>query len=272
MVISLKKIFIIQTSACLAEIGTYPIDYIKTRMQINPQKTNSYFILRNLRKDPLQIYDGLKPALFRHCIYTMLRINIYESLRDSSKNKRGLSIGEKIMIGGISGGVAQFIASPCDLIKIRYITDINNISISRTIKQIYTEGGIQGLWRGVVPNVSRGMLVNIAELATYDHSKGFIKKSFDMKDSTPLHISASLCSGFVSSVLCTPADVIKSRIMQTNSPYKGMIDCIYKTITEEGILSLYKGFYPIWFRLAPWQLIFWVSYERLRIISGLESF
>ena len=272
MDISFKKIFLIQTSACLAEIGTYPIDYIKTRMQINSQKMDSYSILRSLKKDPLQIYDGLKPALFRHCIYTMLRINIYENLRDSSTNKNGLTIGEKFMIGGISGGVAQFIASPCDLIKIRYITDSNNISISKTIKQIYIEGGIQGLWRGVVPNVSRGMLVNIAELATYDHSKGFIKKSFDMKDSTPLHVSASLCSGLVSTIFCTPADVIKSRIMQTNSPYKGLTDCIYKTVSEEGILSMYKGFCPIWFRLAPWQLIFWVSYEKLRFISGLESF
>jgi len=270
MDISFKKIVLIQTSACLAEIGTYPIDYIKTTMQINSQKINSYSILKELKKDPLRIYDGLKPALFRHCIYTMLRINIYENLRDSSK--KDLSIMNKFMIGGISGGIAQLIASPCDLIKIRYITDVNNISISKTAKKIYLEDGIRGLWKGVVPNVSRGMLVNIAELATYDHSKGFIKKSFDMKESTQLHISASLCSGLVSTVFCTPADVIKSRMMQTNSPYNGIINCIHKTVTEEGLISLYKGFFPIWFRLAPWQLIFWVSYERLRIISGLESF
>tara|TARA_Y100001970_G_C14067794_1_gene767648 strand:- start:234 stop:1052 length:819 start_codon:yes stop_codon:yes gene_type:complete len=272
MDLSFKKIICIQTSACISETFTYPIDYIKTTMQINSQKTNSYSVLKKLQKKPLQMYDGLKPALFRHCIYTMLRINIYENLRDSSKNKKDLSITNKFMVGGVSGGVAQFIASPCDLIKIRYITNSNNISISKTIKQIYTEGGIQGLWKGVVPNVSRGMLVNIAELATYDHSKGFIKKSFDMKDSTPLHVSASLCSGLVSTIFCTPADVIKSRMMQTNSPYNGILNCIHKTVSEEGILSLYKGFFPIWFRLAPWQLIFWVSYERLRFISGLESF
>jgi len=60
--------------------------------------------------------------------------------------------------------------------------------------------------------------------------------------------------------------------MQTNSPYKGMCDCLIRTIREEGVITLYKGFYPIWFRLAPWQLIFWVSYEKLRIISGLETF
>ena len=93
-----------------------------------------------------------------------------------------------------------------------------------------------------------------------------------MKESIQLHVSASLCSGLVSTVFCTPADVIKSRMMQQNSPYKGIINCIHKTVSEESILSLYKGFFPIWFRLAPWQLIFWVSYERLRILSGLESF
>ena len=86
-----------------------------------------------------------------------------------------------------------------------------------------------------MPNVSRGMLVNIAELSTYDHSKGFIKKSFDMKESTPLHVSASLCSGLVSTIFCTPADVIKSRMMKTNSPYNGILNCIHKTVSEEGI-------------------------------------
>ena len=118
MDISLRKIFLIQCSACIAETGTYPIDYIKTRMQINSQK-NNFSLCNELRRDPLRIYDGLKPALFRHCIYTMLRINIYEHLRNSSKDNN--SMANKFMIGGLSGGLAQLVASPCDLIKIRYI-------------------------------------------------------------------------------------------------------------------------------------------------------
>ena len=28
--------------------------------------------------------------------------------------------------------------------------------------------------------------------------------------------------------------------------------------------ALYKGFMPVWLRLAPWQIIFWTSYEQLR--------
>lgn len=271
-----KKLFLIQTAACIAETTTYPIDYIKTRIQVNPIKTSVFDITRSLMHEPLRIYDGLKPALLRHCIYTMLRINIYENLRDTLKtDDNPLSMSQKYMIGGTSGGLAQLVASPCDLLKIRYITNLKtqqNISIPKTIRNIYRENGIKGLWKGVGPNVSRAMLVNLGELATYDQAKQHIQQTLKIKDSTPLHMMSSLCSGFVASVCCTPADVIKSRMMQSNSPYKGIGDCIRKTVTEEGVISLYKGFFPIWFRLAPWQLIFWVSYERLRLISGLESF
>ena len=82
---SIKKLFLIQTSACIAETNTYPIDYIKTRMQINSQKVSSFDVIKKLTKEPLRVYDGLKPALLRHCVYTMLRVNIYEHLRDSNK-------------------------------------------------------------------------------------------------------------------------------------------------------------------------------------------
>ena len=274
---SYKKLFLIQSSACIAETSTYPIDYIKTKIQINNQKLSVFDIGRDIiqRERKLQIYDGLKPSLLRHCIYTTLRISIYENLRESLKNdKNSLSMSQKYLIGGTSGGLAQLVASPFDLLKIRYITKIDkqNVSIYKTFKNIYVENGIRGLWKGVSPNVSRAVLVNLGELATYDQAKQNLRSCLKIEDSTPLHAMSSLCSGFVASVCCTPADVIKSRMMQTNSPYRGIIDCIHKTVTEEGILSLYKGFYPIWFRLAPWQLIFWVSYERLRLVSGLESF
>jgi len=277
-----KKLFLIQKSACIAETTTYPIDYIKTLVQVNQSKQTFRTTLSNisLSDNKLQVYNGLKPALLRHCIYTMLRINIYESLRDynnsrENENKNNLSI--KFLMGGVSGGISQLIASPCDLLKIRYITDLknnnnNNTSLLNTTRNIYHERGLRGLWKGVTPNVSRAVLVNLGELATYDIAKQKIKKTFNLNEGVPLHVLSGGCSGLVASLCCTPADVVKSRMMQVNSPYSGIINCISTTVRKEGVISLYKGFFPIWFRLAPWQLIFWVSYEKLRICSGIESF
>ena len=273
-----KKLFLIQISASLAETITYPIDYVKTLIQINNKNTSFTEIIWNIstNKNKLQIYNGLKPALLRHSLYSTFRINMYENLRNHMKSKDNtIHLSTKLLIGGLSGGISQLITSPCDLLKIRYITNLKtqqNISLYCTTKQIYKENGLRGLWKGVTPNVSRAVLVNVGELATYDHAKQYIKNKFKLEENIYLHILSSSCSGFVSSLCCTPADVIKSRMMQVNSPYHSISNCIGKTIYEEGVLSLYKGFFPIWFRLAPWQLVFWVSYEKLRIQSGLESF
>ena len=72
----------------------------------------------------------------------------------------------------------------------------------------------------------------------------------------------------------TPAGVAKSRIMSQTAlpdgtmPYNGTLDCWKKVVANEGPLALCKGFIPGWLRLGPWQLVFWCSYEQLRILEG----
>ena len=51
-----------------------------------------------------------------------------------------------------------------------------------------------------------------------------------------------------------------------------MYDCFQKVVRNEGPLALYKGFLPGWARLGPWQLVFWVSYEQIRVAMGYGSF
>lgn len=45
--------------------------------------------------------------------------------------------------------------------------------------------------------------------------------------------------------------------------YRGMVDCLVKTVRSEGPLALYKGFFPAYARLGPWQLVFFVTYEQI---------
>ena len=274
----IKNIGLIQISACISETCTYPIDYIKTLLQINKTGKFSTYFIKSIKTNKFQIYTGLKPALIRHSIYTASRVNLYEILRENKylqKNINSNNFSYKFLIGGLSGGISQFIASPFDLLKIRYITNSKNnihLSIYKTIQSIIKKNGFIGLWKGATPNIARAILVNLGELATYDHSKKFIKNKTGLSDSPLIHFSSSICSGFAAATCCTPADVIKSRLMKTNSEYKGIIDCFTKTIKNEGLLALYKGFIPVWLRLAPWQIIFWTSYEQLRKLNGDREF
>nr|CAD7410852.1 unnamed protein product [Timema cristinae] len=94
-----------------------------------------------------------------------------------------------------------------------------------------------------------------------------------------LYFFYSICAGFVAAITGTPADVVKARVM--NQPvddkgrgllYKNTADCFIQSIRNEGFFALYKGFVPMWFRLAPWALTFWVTSEQIRLLLGAATF
>ena len=37
--------------------------------------------------------------------------------------------------------------------------------------------------------------------------------------------------------------------------YRNSFDCITKTVRNEGVLALYKGFLPSYLRIGPWTMI-----------------
>ena len=136
------------------------------------------------------------------------------------------------------------------------------------------------MWRGCIPNVQRAALVSLGDLTTYDTVKRWLLRQdyYRMEDNTKTHALSSISSGFVAALLGTPADVVKSRVM--NQPiingkpslYSGALHCLTITVRNEGILSLWSGLLPIWLRMAPWSMTFWLVYENIRRASGLGTF
>jgi len=123
----------------------------------------------------------------------------------------------------------------------------------------------------------------MADLATYDRTKHWLLDNTELADNWVVHVCASLCSGFAAATVSTPADVVKTRIMdqirqvhdsggKAKRTYKGSLDCLKKIIRNEGLSALYRGFLPTYIRMAPWSLTFWVSYEKIRALTGAPSF
>ncbi|KAI0233431.1 Mitochondrial uncoupling protein 4 [Lamellibrachia satsuma] len=127
------------------------------------------------------------------------------------------------MLSGLTaGGVAQFIASPTDLVKIhmqmegRLRLEGHPPRVKNTwhaFSRIFQEGGVRGLWKGWTVNVQRAALVNLGELTTYDTVKHQILKYTKLEDTPLTHALSSVCSGLVAATVGTPADVIKTRFM-----------------------------------------------------------
>lgn len=57
---------------------------------------------------------------------------------------------------------------------------------------------------------------------------------------------------------------VETTIDKSHRLYKGSIDCGIQTVRNEGFRALYKGFIPTWFRMGPWNVIFFITYEQLK--------
>lgn len=304
----LLKYVLSAVAATVAEVVTYPLDLTKTRLQIQGEtafrmQVNGSASLPEhkgmvktavgiVQEEGLsKLWQGVTPAVYRHVVYTGCRMVSYEQLRDKvlKREADGSFPVWKAIVGGLTAGaLGQFLASPTDLVKVQMQMEGRRRleghpprvkSAFHAFQRILAEGGIRGLWKGWVPNVQRAALVNMGDLATYDSCKQTILKRTNLTDNYITHTLSSGCSGLVAATMGTPADVIKTRIM--NQPtddkgrgllYRSSIDCLLTTIEKEGFLALYKGFVPIWARMAPWSLTFWLSFEQVRKISGAASF
>lgn len=288
--------------ACSAELVTYPFDLTKTRLQIQSEVATAKqgYTLENhgmiktaagiaKNEGVTKLWTGLMPMFQRHVVYSGSRLIIYEKLRSMWKDENGrLSLAASSLGGLLAGSLAQLVASPTDLVKVQMQAEGRRVlqgkpprfSNSRqAYKLLYAESGILGFWRGAVPNVQRAALVNMGDLAAYDYAKQFLKHEFGMADNALLHATSAFIAGFAAAVIGTPADVLKTRLM--NQPigpdgrgalYKGMIDCLQQSVKNEGIFALYKGFLPLWMRLGPWALINWMAFENIMIAIGGQTF
>ncbi|XP_021565223.1 mitochondrial uncoupling protein 4 isoform X4 [Carlito syrichta] len=224
-------------------------------------------------------------------LYSGGRMVTYEHLREvvfGKSEDKHYPLWKSVIGGMMAGVIGQFLANPTDLVKVQMQMEgkrklegkpLRFRGVHHAFAKILAEGGIRGLWAGWIPNIQRAALVNMGDLTTYDTVKHYLVLNTPLEDNIMTHGLSSLCSGLVASILGTPADVIKSRIM--NQPrdkqgrgllYKSSTDCLIQAVQGEGFMSLYKGFLPSWLRMTPWSLVFWLTYEKIREMSGVNPF
>merc|ERR1712113_460191 len=85
---------------------------------------------------------------------------------------------------------------------------------------------------------------------------------------------SAVIAGFFMTCTVSPLDMVRTRLM--NQPpdakiYSNAFDCFGKIVKNEGPLTLWRGFMPIWSRFAPTTTIQLVIFEQLRGLMGMKS-
>jgi len=135
------------------------------------------------------------------------------------------------------------------------------------------EEGMASLWKGVWPNSLRAMLMTASQLASYDIFKGLLLDNTPMRDNLATHFSASFMAGFVATTICSPVDVIKTRVMSAKES-KSILTLLGEITRNEGWTWMFRGWVPSFIRLGPHTIATFLFLEQhkkiYRKMKGLE--
>lgn len=288
---AISNIAIGGTSGTLAMFFVYPLDSLKTLVQMRSEAGQDCTILGALRERMrteglLTLYRGIITSIYRQFTFASLRLGIYFSYSDYLKkkhNKQALSLIESSIGSMTAGAVATMAIMPIDMIYVRFQVE-NSLpldqrrgykSFSNALFRIINEEGFKTLWRGIIPAVSRGMALNLGMLVPYEACKNFLAQYLGWTKKN--YMLSSIVAGAGASVACLPFDNAKVKMQKMKPgpdgkmPYKGLVDCFGKTIRREGILGLWVGLVPIYFVIAPFSMLTLMINDGLRIIFGLSK-
>lgn len=272
------------TASAAAEACTVPIDTTKVRLQVqNTGGAGAYKgmgdamrqIVRN--EGAIALFKGFTPALLRQCTYTPMMMVLYEPIkRIFTPDGQTPGYFARLVSAGTAGAIGIAFMNPTEILKTQMQSNRTaRLTMASVARSVYQKEGIKGFWAGIKPNIVRTFLVNAAEIGTYDQAKHTLVR-YGMVDPGTLgqHVSASFIAGLFSAMVSTPADVVKTRLMNQAGhahKYNGMIHAAMSIPKEEGFFALYKGFVPILTRKVVWCSVFFVVYERVYKIAVPDS-
>lgn len=280
------KFFFGGSAGMAATLFVQPLDLVKNRMQLSGEgggqrmyKNSFQAITTILRSEGVVgIYTGLSAGLLRQATYTTTRLGVFTMLMDKVSKQDGTppNFATKAALGMAAGAVGAFVGTPAEISLIRMTSDgrlpvdqrRGYTSVFNALSRIIKEEGLFTLWRGCGPTVSRAIVVNAAQLASYSQAKQMLLGTGHFKDNIFCHFVASMISGLVTTIASMPVDIAKTRIQSMKiidgkPEYSGAINVLTRTIRSEGIFSLWKGFTPYYFRLGPHTVLTFIFLEQM---------
>jgi len=135
-----------------------------------------------------------------------------------------------------------------------------------TLKIMREEGGIRGLYRGLVPTAFGVAPYVGLNFAVYELLKGYL--SPPGKETAYGGLMCGAIAGTVSQTLTYPFDVLRRKMQTTTMGdgalgyrYTGSINALSTIMRVEGVAGLYRGIWPNLLKVAPSIAVSFYTYE-----------
>ncbi|KUI62728.1 Peroxisomal adenine nucleotide transporter 1 [Cytospora mali] len=282
------------TGAVLANALVYPLDLIKTRLQVQekrkpgdafelddttPHYTSTWDALTKMfAEEGLGgLYAGMGGALVGVASTNFAYFYWYSVVRTlylkGAKVSAAPSTAVELALGAVAGALAQLFTIPVAVVTTRQQTQSKGdrkgmLATAREV--IEGEDGITGLWRGL--KASLVLVVNPSiTYGAYERLKPLL-----FPEGKPLNPGQAFILGALSKALATvvtqPLIVAKVGLQskpppsRKGKPFKSFVEVMQFIVENEGLLGLFKGMGPQILKGVLVQGILMMTKERVEIL------
>lgn len=287
-----KNILTAGTAGVISILSLYPIETLKTRIQMKSESGTGKISPLGLMKEMYRtegiktFYMGLGAALMRQFLFASFRIGLFYNLLDYLKqqSKDGkVSIGKTALASVSAGGTAILTVMPFDVVFVRMQAE-NSLPLEQRrgytnmfngLSRISKEEGVKALWKGAIPAVARAMALNFGMLVPYEKCKSLLAPYLGQTYTN--YIISSGIAGFGAAVCALPFDNAKVKLQKQTPgpdgklPYKGLINCMGKTLAKEGLKGYWAGFWTFYSFIFPQTVMILLINDFLRITFGVSK-
>jgi len=203
----------------------------------------------------------------------------------AKREKDAIDMVYPFALAGISGASGWMFVHPFDVVKVQMqINQQAGASLSSTCSNIMKSDGVKGLYAGLNFALWRQATYTTSRMGLYDVFSGYAADK-DGKVSPLKKMAAGVLAGGTAATMCCPVEVglVRSQAdarlpVEQRRNYRGLLDCIRRVSSEEGVATLWRGVQPTVARGAVVSMTQLASYEQAKEMltpvlgSGLPTF
>ncbi|XP_008775917.2 mitochondrial carrier protein CoAc1 [Phoenix dactylifera] len=275
-----------------------PLERVKILLQTRTEEFKSLGIFQSLRKlkqhdGILGFYKGNGASVLRIVPYAALHFMTYEQYRCwIVNNYPSLGTGPLIdlLAGSAAGGTAVLCTYPLDLARTRLAYQVTSTEqlgnrlrsfnarpaysgITDVLKNVYMEGGIRSLYRGVGPTLIGILPYAGLKFYIYEELKTHVPDEY--KKSVILRLSCGALAGLFGQTLTYPLDVVRRQMQVQNQQsvnqlgaprITGTLQGLSTIVRTQGWRQLFAGLSLNYVKVVPSVAIGFTAYDMMKTV------
>ena len=269
-------------AGAVSRTATAPFDRLRMLFQVNTGA--SMTLAQGVRQ---MAAEGTVFAFFRgngaNCLKIAPETAIKFALNDRikrafSEDPGNMRFHERVLCGGVAGGIAQGSIYPLETIRTRLAVSPPGTyrGIGHCAGLIVRLEGFKGLYRGVGASMAGIVPYAGTDIAVFEVLKKELLAHYQGREPPGYAlVGAGMAASVSAQIVSYPFAFVRTRLQAQGMGgmpdlYKGPLDCVAQTVRNEGALGLYKGLLPNLLKLTPAAGISWFVFEKTKLALGIS--